>query len=384
VLEGLPRHASTHAAGVVIGDKPLVEYLPLYRGKKGEVVTQFDMKLVEKIGLVKFDFLGLRNLTVIDHALKLIGPGQTPPDSPTSIWTMPPPTPALRRRHHRRVPAGKLGHEGSAGAPEARVLRRRHRPGGPLPPRPPGQRHGGRFRGAQARPQKVEYMLPQLEPILKETYGVIVYQEQVMKIAGALASYTMAEADGLRKAMGKKIAAMMAEHRDRFVKGAVENGIPRRTRPRHFRPDGKIRRLRLQQVPQRRLCPDRLPDRLPQGPFSGGIHGRPADQRNALHRRRGQISSPNAAATTSRCCRRTSTAAKASPWGNKIRFGLVAVKNVGEGAIDAIMEERRANGPFTSLFDFCERVDLRKVNKRVLESLIKCGAFDSTGAPVPR
>ena len=155
VLEGLPRHASTHAAGVVIADRPLVEYLPLFRGKKGEVVTQYDMKVVEKIGLVKFDFLGLRNLTVIARTLDLIRrQGKTPPDLENHRPRRRRHLPAAGcRRHHRRVSAGKLGHERSAGAAQAGVLPGRDRPGGPLPSRSHEQRHDRRLRRLQARPQ---------------------------------------------------------------------------------------------------------------------------------------------------------------------------------------------------------------------------------------
>ncbi|MBW2370021.1 MAG: DNA polymerase III subunit alpha, partial [Deltaproteobacteria bacterium] len=196
VLEGLPRHASTHAAGVVIGDKPLVEYLPLYRGKKGEVVTQFDMKRVEQIGLIKFDFLGLRNLTVIDKTISLIkGQGHEPPDfsnldfndaktyallstgDTTGVFQLE--SSGMKDLLVRLKPACFA---------DIIALVALYRPG----PLDSGmvddfvhRKHGRKA---------VEYLVPQLEPILKETYGVIVYQEQVMKIAGELANYTMAEA----------------------------------------------------------------------------------------------------------------------------------------------------------------------------------------------
>ena len=228
VLEGLPRHASTHAAGVVIADRPLVEYLPLYKGKKGEVVTQFDMQRVEKIGLVKFDFLGLRNLTVIANTLELIAEqGQTPPDLENLDLN----DPATYRLLASGDTTGVFQLE-SSGMKDLLVRLRPesfddvialvalYRPG----PLDSGmvddfveRKHGKR---------SVEYLVPQLETILKETYGVIVYQEQVMNIAGELANYSMAEADDLRKAMGKKIPEIMTEHKERFMQGAVANGIP--------------------------------------------------------------------------------------------------------------------------------------------------------------
>ncbi|WP_231714602.1 DNA polymerase III subunit alpha [Desulfonema ishimotonii] len=228
-LEGLPRHASTHAAGVVIGDKPLVEYLPLYKGKKGEVVTQLDMKKVEQIGLVKFDFLGLRNLTVIENALGLIEQGGVPrPD----LLNLDSDDPASYKLLCEGDTTGVFQLESSG----MKELLRRLKPArfdditalvalyrpGPLDSGMADEyverRHGRK---------DVVYILPELEPILNETYGVILYQEQVMNIAVVVASYTMAEADGLRKAMGKKIAEMMAQHRERFIRGPLKTAIPK-------------------------------------------------------------------------------------------------------------------------------------------------------------
>jgi DNA polymerase-3 subunit alpha len=219
VLEGLPRHASTHAAGVVISDRPLVDYLPLYRGKKGEVVTQYDMKIVEKIGLVKFDFLGLRNLTVIENTLSLITrQGKVVPDIDNLDLD--------DKDTYRLLCSGDttgVFQLESSGMKDLLVrlkpenfndiiaLVALYRPG----PMESGmiddyvdRKHGRK---------KVEYLLPQLEQALEETYGVIVYQEQVMKIAATLANYSMSEADDLRKAMGKKNKELMAQHRERFV-----------------------------------------------------------------------------------------------------------------------------------------------------------------------
>jgi DNA polymerase-3 subunit alpha len=228
ILEGLPRHASTHAAGVVIADKPLVEYLPLYKGKKGEVVTQFDMKCVEKIGLVKFDFLGLRNLTVIANTLKLIvAQGGTPPD----LINLDLKDPATYRLLESGETTGVFQLE-SSGMKDLLVklkpesfddiiaLVALYRPG------PLDSGMVDDFVDRKHGKKKVEYLVPQLEPILKETYGVVVYQEQVMKIAGDLANYSMAEADDLRKAMGKKIPEILAKHRERFMQGAADNAIP--------------------------------------------------------------------------------------------------------------------------------------------------------------
>ncbi|MFZ1983834.1 MAG: DNA polymerase III subunit alpha, partial [Desulfatitalea sp.] len=382
-LEGLPRHASTHAAGVVIGDKPLVNYLPLYKGKKGEVVTQFDMKLVENIGLVKFDFLGLRNLTVIDHALALIAQqGKTVPDLSNLDFDDAPTYALLAAGDTTGV--FQLESSGMKDLlvrlkPESfddiTALVALYRPG----PLDSGmvadfvERKHGR--------KAVAYMLPELEALLKETYGVIVYQEQVMKIAGTLASYTMGEADGLRKAMGKKIAAMMAEHRERFVKGAVANGHEEKKAIALFDLMEKFGGYGFNKshsaayaliAYQTAYLKAHFPVEFIAALLTSEMHAIDGVVKYINECRSHQIEvlppDVNNGDTTF-------TVAD-----GKIRFGLVAVKNVGAGAVEVIADERRANGPFKSLFDFCERVDLRKVNKRVVESLIACGAFDATGA----
>ena len=382
VLEGLPRHASTHAAGVVIADKPLVNYMPLYRGKKGEVVTQYDMKIVEKIGLVKFDFLGLRNLTVIDNTLRLIAAqGKTAPDLENIELT----DSATFRLLSAGDTTGVFQLE-SSGMKDLLVR---------LKPETfddvialvalyrPGPMESGMIDDYVARKhgkKSVEYLLPQLEPILKETYGVIVYQEQVMKIANDLANYSMAEADDLRKAMGKKIVSIMAEHRQRFVNGAVENGITAEQAAPIFSLMEKFggygfnkshsaayALIAYQTAYLKAHFPVEFMASLLTSEMqtTDGVVKYIVECRNhGIPVLPPDINSSDKVFTVD---------------GDKIRFGLAAVKNVGESAIEAVIEFRK-DGAFTSLYDFCERVDLKKVNKRVLESLIKCGAFDSTGA----
>ncbi len=382
VLEGLPRHASTHAAGVVIGDKKLVEYLPLYKGKKGEVVTQFDMKRVEQIGLVKFDFLGLRNLTVIENTLQLIrGQGKTPPD--------------LLEIDFKDADTYKLLSSGdttgvfqleSSGMKDLLVrlkpecfddvtaLVALYRPG----PLDSGmvddyvERKHGR--------EPVEYLLPELGPILKETYGVILYQEQVMKIAGALASYSMAEADELRKAMGKKNVDLMAKHRALFIEGAKNNNLPLDKAEKIFDLMEKFGGYGFNKSHSAAYALIAYQTAYLKAHY-------PVEFMAALLT--SEMNSIDGVVKYIAECRSHSievlppdineSVVEFTVLDSKIRFGLVAVKNVGEGAIEAIIEERRKKGPFSSLFAFCERVDLRKMNKRVIESLIKCGAFDSTG-----
>ncbi len=382
VLEGLPRHASTHAAGVVIADRPLVNYLPLYRGKKGEVVTQYDMKMVEKIGLVKFDFLGLRNLTVIQNTLALIaGQGKSPPDldgldlGDTKTYEL--------------LSAGDttgVFQLESSGMKDLLVrlkperfddviaLVALYRPG----PMESGmiddyvdRKHGRKT---------VTYLVPELEPILKQTHGVIVYQEQVMKIAAALADYSMAEADDLRKAMGKKIKEIMARHRQRFIQGAVNKGVPEAKASTIFELIEKFGGYGFNKshsaayaliAYQTAYLKAHYPVEFMASLLTSEMHSIDGVVKYIAECRSHHIPVLPPDVYTSD---KAFTVAD-----GKIRFGLVAVKNVGEGAIDAILETR-SKVHFDSLFSFCEYVDMRRVNKRVLESLIKCGAFDATGA----
>ena len=381
VLEGLPRHASTHAAGVVIADKPLVNYMPLYRGKKGEVVTQYDMKIVEKIGLVKFDFLGLRNLTVIANTLRLIADhGKTPPDLDNIELT--------DAATYRLLSAGDTTGVFQLESSGMKDLLVRLKPEtfddviALVALYRPGPMESGMIDDYVARKhgkKSVEYLLPQLEPILKETYGVIVYQEQVMKIANDLANYSMAEADDLRKAMGKKIVSIMAEHRQRFVNGAVENGIAAEQAAPIFSLMEKFggygfnkshsaayALIAYQTAYLKAHFPVEFMASLLTSEMqtTDGVVKYIVECRNhGIAVLPPDINSSDKVFTVD---------------GDKIRFGLAAVKNVGESAIEAVIEYRK-EGPFTSLYDFCDRVDLKKVNKRVIESLIKCGAFDSTG-----
>jgi len=381
VLEGLPRHASTHAAGVVIGDKPLVDYLPLYKGKKDEIVTQFDMKIVEKIGLVKFDFLGLRNLTVIANTLNLITlQGKEPPDM-DHIKDDDPATYALLCSGDT---TGVFQLESSGMKDlltrlrpecfdEVIALVALYRPG----PLDSGmvtdfvQRKHGR--------KEVNYLVPELEPILKETYGVIVYQEQVMKIAGDLAKYSMSEADDLRKAMGKKIVEIMAKHQERFVSGAKENNIPSKKAAEIFGLISKFGGYGFNKSHSAAYALIAYQTAYLKAHFP--VEFMAALLTSEMH------SSDGVVKYISECKSHhifilppdiNESGKEFVVSGSKIRFGLAAVKNVGEGAIDSILEYR-AEQPFSSIFDFCERVDLRKVNKRVLESLIKSGAFDTLG-----
>lgn len=380
-LEGLTRHASTHAAGVVISDKPLDEYLPLYRGKNGELVTQFDMKRVEKIGLVKFDFLGLRNLTVIANALSLVlKQGKTPPD--IDSINLDDPATYLLLSEGNTTGVFQLESKGM------KELLKRVRPENfeditaLVALYRPGPIESGMIDDYVERKhgrKSVEYLVPELEPILKETYGVIVYQEQVMKIAGVIAGYSMAEADDLRKAMGKKIIEIMAAQRERFVSGAIANGVPKEKADTLFSLIDKFGGYGFNKSHSAAYALIAYQTAYLkahyQVEFMASLLTSEMGSTDSVVKYIAECSShgvPVLPPDINESDRDFSVS------NQNIRFGLVAVKNVGENAIDTVIETRNTQ-KFNSLFDFCERVDLKKVNKRVIESLIKCGAFDSTG-----
>jgi DNA polymerase-3 subunit alpha len=382
-LEGLPRHASTHAAGVVISDRPLVEYLPLARGKKGEVVTQYDMKAVEKVGLTKFDLLGLRNLTVMKETCEIIRKrGGVPPDlahldladkktfqilgsaQTTGVFQLE--SSGMKDLLVRLKPAC---------FEDIIALVALYRPG-PLDSGMHDQfveRKNGRV--------PVTYLLPELEPILQETYGVIVYQEQVMNIASVLADYSMAEADNLRQAMGKKISEIMVQERERFLSGAKEKGVNPDNAEKVFKQIETFGRYGFNKAHsaayamiafQTAYLKAHFPVELMAAILTSEMNSTEDVVKYIAECRNQDIEVLPPDINQSDM---NFTVVK-----DKIRFGLAAVKNVGQGAIDSVLRVREENGAFESLFDFCERVDHRKVNRRVVESLIKAGAFDSTGA----
>lgn len=380
-LEGLPRHASTHAAGVVISDRPMVEHLPLTKGQKGETVTQFDMKCVEKTGLIKFDFLGLKTLTVIDDAIKII---KKHLGDEVNLNHIPLDDPETYRLLSQGDTTGVFQLESSG----MKDLIKKMRPStftdliALVALYRPGPLESGmvdQFIKAKHGEIEVTYLMPELEPILNETYGVIVYQEQVMKIAQVLAGYSLGEGDLLRRAMGKKKPEEMAAQRDRFISGAVARNIPADKAAIIFDLMEKFAGYGFNKSHSAAYALIAYQTawlkthyRLP---FLASLLS------NELGNTDGVVK------YISEC--KTSGVKVLPPDinrseegfildGNAIRFGLAAVKNVGSGAIESIIKEREAR-PFSDFEDFCSRVDLRKVNKRVIESLIKCGAFDSMG-----
>jgi DNA polymerase-3 subunit alpha len=380
VLEGLSRHMSTHAAGVVISPEPMTEYLPLCKGPKGEVLTQYDMKYTEKTGLIKFDFLGLKTLTVIARAVKLI---EHDLGSPLDIENIPLDDPKTYDLLCKGDALGVFQLESSgmrallmSMKPEVFsdliALVALYRPG------PMESGMVGNFVDTKHGKKPANYPLPQLTPVLEETYGVIVYQEQVMKIANILANYSLGDADILRRAMGKKIPEVMANEKEKFMAGAEQNSIPQDKAEHIFDLMAKFAGYGFNKshsaayaliAYQTAYLKAHYPAQFMAALLS-------CDMNNT----------DKVVAYISEC--RDHEIEVLPPDINesykdftvvddRIRFGLAAVKNVGEAALDSIIEERKTEGPYTSLEDFCCRVDLRRVNRRVLESLIKAGAFDS-------
>jgi DNA polymerase-3 subunit alpha len=379
-LEGLTRHASTHAAGVVISDRPIVEYLPLYRGTNGEIVTQYPMKYVEKAGLIKFDFLGLRNLTVIDNALKLIR--RTRGES-LDVLNLPLDDPPTYELLCRGDTTGVFQLE-SSGMRDILIRLRpqnfndiiavvaMYRPG----PLESGMVND--FIKAKHGQMEVRYELEQLRGILDDTYGVILYQEQVMQIASVLANYSLGEADILRRAMGKKIPEVMASQRDRFLSGAAANGIDTAKAAPIFDLMEKFAGYGFNKSHSAAYALIAFQTAYLKAHY-------PLEFMAALLN--SYLGNTDGLAKLMNERRETGLTVlppdvNLSEWeftvvGTAIRFGLGAVKNVGAAAVESIIEARTSGGAFSSLHEFCERVDLSRVNRRVVESLVKCGAFDS-------
>ncbi len=382
-LEGLTRHASTHAAGVVIGDKPLVEYMPLFRDQDGKVVTQFSMKYVEKAGLIKFDFLGLRNLTVIHNAVQLIEKNH---GVRLDMKRLPLDDPKTYQLLGRADTTGVFQLE-SSGMRDILVrlqperfddivaLVALYRPG-PIKSGMVDQYIDGKHGRIP-----ITYDVEQLRPILEPTYGVILYQEQVMEIARVLANYTLGEADILRRAMGKKIPEVMAAQRERFLAGAQQNGIELTKANHIFDLMDKFAGYGFNKSHSAAYALIAYQTAYLKAHY-------PVEFMAALLN--SFLNNTDQVVKLINECREKGIAVLPPDVNvseldfavveGKIRFGLGAVKNVGEGAIESILAARAKGGPFTSIYDFCERVDSSKVNRRVLEHLIKCGAFDSIHA----
>ncbi len=393
-VEGLPRHSSVHAAGVIISDKPLTEYVPLQRDpKEGRITTQYDMYSLDlnavsenkAVGLLKMDFLGLRNLTILEDALNLIKENQRksiktgdfPLDDAKTyeliargetvgVFQL---KPAGRRRLAKDLIPTKIT--------DITAMVALYRPG-PMDLIP-------MFIEGKKNPATIQYLDQSLEPILGETYGVLVYQEQVMEIAHRLAGYTLGEADNLRRAMGKKKKEIMEKERAKFVAGASVKGISKKVANNIY---GFVEKFAAYGFNKPHSACYALiaywtaylkanyPVEFMTSRLSAELQGVAGPMRETKM------------ATALEDCRRmkvivltpdiNKSTYSFSIENNQIRFGLSAIKNVGAAAIESIVEARKEH-EFIGFKDFLMRVDLRKVNKKSVESLIKAGAFEKFG-----
>lgn len=380
-IEGLPRHSSTHAAGVVIARNPLTDYLPV-AVSEGTLVTEFDKDHVEELGLLKMDFLGLRTLTVINDTIANIKKNRQEVIDINAI-------PLADELTADMLCAGKTGAvfqmESSGMTNLVKDLAPRnfadliptvalYRPG------PLGSGMVEDFIGGRHGTKEVTYMHPLLEPILKETFGVVLYQEQVMQIVQVLAGFSLGQADLLRRAMGKKKHEILLAQKENFLKGCAQNQIDADLATTifdlltHFADYGfnKSHSAAYALVAwQTAYLKAHYPAEFMAAMLTSIMDTQKVPRYIELARRMElEILPPDINASM----------ANFSVDHEAVRFGLAAVRNVGDAAIASIVEARQADGRFKSLLDFCKRIDTSTINKRMLESLIKCGAFDSLGA----
>src|SRR3984885_3405857 len=382
-LEGLARHASTHAAGVVISPEPLTNIVPLYKSNRDEITTQYDMKGLEHIGLLKMDFLGLTTLTVLDDTEHMIQQNRgvrvdlstlALDDADTyKLFSRGETTAIFQFESHgmrdilRRYQPTRLE--------DLTALNALYRPG-PI--------QGGMiddFINRKHGKKKVTYDLPELKEILEETYGVILYQEQVMQIANRLPGFSLGEADILRRAMGKKNHAEMAAQREKFLAGCATRKVPGKKAEKIFDlmaefPGYGFNKSHSCAYALLAYQTAYLKTHFPVEFMAALLTSETGNADKAvkyINEARGMgisILPPDV----------NSSDLDFTPVGESIRFGLAAIKNVGEKTAKAICEARASQGRFKSLYDFCERIEVRFLNKRVFESLIKSGAVDSMGA----
>lgn len=378
-LEGIPRHAGTHAAGLVIAAEPLVNYVPLQRTAEGLVCTQFAKETIEEIGLLKMDLLGLRTLTVINNAVSMVRESK---QVDLDLTKIPLDDPLVYDLLSRGDTIGVFQLESSglrallkdlkpANFEDVIALVALYRPG------PLGSGMVDDFIKRRHQEVEISYLHPLLEPILKNTYGVIIYQEQVMRVASDLAGFSLGEADLLRRAMGKKQPEVINSLRKKFIAGAISRKIPGKTADQIFdlleyfagygfnkSHSAAYALLAYQTAYLKAHYPVE---------FMAALLTSVIETKDRVPfyieecRQKGiEILVPDV----------NESMEHFTVNGKKIRFGLAAIKQVGHQAIQAILTERK-QGPFLSLPDFCERVDLTYLNRRALENLIKAGAFRS-------
>ena len=379
-LEGLSRNCSVHAAGVVISPEPLKNLVPLYKTNKDEIVTQYDMNGLEKLSLLKMDFLGLTTLTLIDDALKLI---EKRHGVKLVLEDLPLEDPKAYEIFSKGFTSGVFQFE----SPGMRDVLMRYQPARIEDLTAlnalyrPGPMKGGmlddfieRKHGRKA----VAYDLPELRPVLEETYGVILYQEQVMQISSRVAGYSLGEADILRRAMGKKKAEEMAAQRERFIRGAIERGFPQRKVEKIFDLMEQFAGYGFNKSHSAAYAFLAFVTAYLKAHY-------PVDFMAALLT--SETGNPAKIAKYINECRDMGITVLApdvnssdwnfTPVGEAIRFGLGAVKNLGPAAVEAIHAAREQFGRFHSIYQFCELVDMASINRRMIESLIRAGAMDS-------
>ena len=384
-LENLNRQAGMHAAGIVISEDPLWKYVPVCRGANGELVTQYAKNEVEEAGLVKFDFLGLKTLTVIDDAVRLINAQrEAAAEEPFDLRRIPMDDPGVFKEISRGATTGIFQLESSGFQELLKKLKpdcfedivaavALYRPG------PLGSGMVDDFINRKHGREKVAYPHEWLEDVLNETYGVMVYQEQVMKTAQVMAGYSLGGADLLRRAMGKKKPEVMAKQRGIFVEGATKLDVPTQTAEEIFdlmayfagygfnKSHSAAYALITYQTAYLKV---HYPVE-----FMAALMTSDRDNTDKVVR---FIAEAKAMEIEVLPPSVNESELDFSVVEGRIRFGLAAVKGVGPGVIEIILEARE-NGPFESLYDFCQRVESKQLNKRVLEALVRCGAFDSIG-----
>jgi DNA polymerase-3 subunit alpha len=384
ILEGLSRNSGVHAAGVVIADRDLSEYIPLTRANDGNIVSQYSMAPLTDLGLLKMDFLGLKTLTVIDDAVKLIH--RHSPDF--DISKIPMDDQASFDLLNRGESIGVFQLESGGMVATAKRFQIEHftdiialialyRPG-------PMQFIDDYIERKKGR-KKIEYAHPLLEKICSETYGIIVYQEQVQQAASALAGYTLGQADLLRRAMGKKDTEKMAKEREVFVEGCAKvNQIPAKQANAIFDFLEKFAQYGFNKSHSAAygLLSYQTAYLKANHPveFMAGLLGNEINNTDKIATFVGECARMGIAILPPDVNRSALTfLPEEIPGAKAIRFGLAAIKNVGEAAMETAIVDREENGPFKSMEDFCSRLDSRTVNKKILESLVKCGAFDWDG-----
>jgi DNA polymerase-3 subunit alpha len=380
-LEGTSRHASTHAAGVVISPSDLTDFMPLYKPSgSDDITTQFTMNHVESLGLLKMDFLGLRTLTVMDNTVKLIRAAHDPTFSIDDI-------PLEDEATFELLASAKTQGVFQLESEGMRDLIRKMKPTlfsdiialvALFRPGPINSGMADQYVRRKHGHEEVTFDFPVIEQTLSETYGVIVYQEQVMKIANELSGFSMAQADSLRKAMGKKVAAIMAEQRDMFVDGAVAKGEDKAKVEALWSNIEKFAEYGFNK--SHSACYALVAYQTAYlkahytAEYMASLISSEKDNSDKVIRYLQELRELGIEAAPPDVNESMSDFAVIN---GAVRFGLAAIKGVGVGSVEGIIAARNEGGRFTSLLDFAERVEPGAVNKRVYEALIKCGAFDS-------